>query len=336
MKGIIVDLDNTLWKGVISEDGIEGVQFGGIYKQFRELLAKMVDEGVLIAVASKNEPLLVLDALRNPAFLSLQGKMFPIEASWDSKSEAIERILKVWNILSEDVVFIDDSEFELGEVRAQFPDIHLIHFVPEQLGWIVGDFARMFGYHKPTLVDELRLESIKQGVLFAREAAKTDPEEFYSGLKAKLTVKNYRDDKDRAVELINKSNQFNLNGVRTNSDNPVLGVTFQYEDKYGKLGTIAVVAGDASDTEAKLNYFCLSCRAFNRRIEYAILDFLFGFDDTILLKLIETEKNGPFQKFIYDLWDYPVWEGDYIVLTKEQFQRNRPKLYFPEIEISNE
>ena len=122
-KGIITDLDQTLWKGILGDVGVEGISWSLEDKSqghaiYQQALASLADSGVLVAIASKNDPKLVEAALQRPDLLLLPSQIFPVEASWGVKSEAVGRILQAWNIGADSVVFVDDSQMELAEVSA--------------------------------------------------------------------------------------------------------------------------------------------------------------------------------------------------------------------------
>ena len=143
-KGLITDLDETLWRGILGEVGVNGVGWDlegkahihGLYQQY---LASLARRGVLVAVVSKNDPQLVEELFRQRHDLMLTSSdLYPIEAGWGRKSEAVSRVLQVWNISADAVVFVDDSPMELGggEDRASLDgDLSVFHRQP---GWGMG------------------------------------------------------------------------------------------------------------------------------------------------------------------------------------------------------
>lgn len=132
-KGLITDLDDTLWAGILGELGVAGIhwhledraQLHGIYQQF---LASLASAGVLIAAASKNDATLVDQAFKRADLLLSKANVFPIEAHWRRKSESVQNILKKWNVLAESVVFVDDSPMEVAEVQTAFPGMECLVF----------------------------------------------------------------------------------------------------------------------------------------------------------------------------------------------------------------
>ena len=132
-KGLITDLDDTLWAGILGEIGVDRIAWDmadhahmhGLYQQF---LGSLASAGVLLAAASKNDRALVEQALSRHDFLLRKEDLFPLEVHWRPKSESVERILKAWNIGPADVVFIDDSPMEVAEVHSVFPQMECVVF----------------------------------------------------------------------------------------------------------------------------------------------------------------------------------------------------------------
>jgi FkbH-like protein len=317
-KGLITDLDDTLWAGLLGEVGVDGVgwtlerraQQHGLYQQ---LLASLASAGVLIAVASKNEPALVEQAFARDDLLLAAGSVLPFEVSWGPKSAAVARILETWNVAPDSVVFVDDSPMELAEIGAAFPDVECIAFPGSDHGDLLPFLAHLrglFGKRSVSDEDALRLVSIRSASTARASAQATggSADDFLAGARGQLTFTCDREPDARALELINKTNQFNLNGRRIGEaefrrlleDPAAFLVTASYGDRFGPLGKIAAVlgrrVGDALDVET----WVMSCRAFSRRIEHHCLAFLFErLDaDEIVLDYEPTARNGVLREFL--------------------------------------
>ena len=169
MKGLITDLDETLWSGIVGEAGprgvswslAEGSQIHGLYQQMLGHLAEM---GVLLAAASKNELGVVEEALRREDLLVPAKSIFPIGASWRPKSESVAEILRTWNIGAESVVFIDDSAMELDEVRTAFSAMTCLQFSkkqPAKTVVLLQQLRDLFGKPAVHREDILRQASIR-------------------------------------------------------------------------------------------------------------------------------------------------------------------------------
>ena len=317
LKGLITDLDDTLWSGILGETGIAGIRFTldggaqihGLYQQFLESLAA---RGVLLAVASKNDPALAEQALARPDLLIAAQAFFPVEAHWGHKSESVARILKAWNIAPDAVAFVDDSPLEIAEVQSRFPEIRCLAFPtgkPAEFPAFLHTLREWFG--KPSIGEEdrIRAQSIRgAAALEAARTAAAGSESFLASLEARLSFRLSREASDqRALELINKTNQFNLNGRRL--DEPrwrellarpdAFLLTVEYADKFGPLGKIAAVLGERRPRAAAVSFWVMSCRAFSRRIEHATLRALFRLLDieTISFDYRPTERNAPLREF---------------------------------------
>jgi FkbH-like protein len=315
-KGLITDLDGTLWSGIAGEVGVEGIswdqehhtQTHGLYQQ---MLGHLAGCGVLLAACSKNEMATAEAALaRKDLFLNPES-FFPICANWGPKSASVARILDTWHIAADAVVFVDDSPMELDEVRRAYPGMACLAFPgkdPAAVWKLLGDLRDLFG--KPLLMEEdrLRQSSIRASAQIREMAADGGSAEFLRTLQGTVTLAWCVDPADkRPLELINKTNQFNLNGLRIgDSDwrrllerNDAILAVASYQDKFGPLGKVAVLLGSQLGSKVRVSHWVMSCRAFSRRIEHHTLDGLFRHSHAqeIEFALEATEKNQPLQEF---------------------------------------
>jgi FkbH-like protein len=313
MKGLITDLDNTFWAGIVGEIGAAGVswsqaehtQIHGLYQQ---LLRHFSEMGVLLAIASKNEIAVVEETLRRGDLFAPAACFYPIRADWGPKSRHIAAILRTWNINADSVVFVDDSPMELDEVRTAFPSMTCLQFPakPAAALALFAELRDLFG--KPVLQreDALRQASLKA---FHESATTADIGDFVRNLQGRVTFDLDRNPgNNRLLELINKTNQFNLNGVRVKetewlrllADPASFVASISYEDKFGPLGVIGVVAGKQVGDTLEIQTWVMSCRAFSRRIEFHTLDRLFEVSGARYISLAyrPTERNQPLQEFL--------------------------------------
>ena len=318
-KGLITDLDDTLWRGIVGEVGPDQVSWDlanhtQVHGLYQKLLAAFAGEGVLVAVASKNDAAVVARTFERPDILLSSARVFPIEAHWQAKSESVGRILRAWNIGAEAVVFVDDSPMELAEVAQAHPGIECIRFPKEDPAAVYGllrELRDRFGKPRLSNEDALRLESIRQGAAF-QEAAEggAAADEFLAKANAVVTFEFGSED-PRVLELVNKTNQFNLNGKRRAEaewrraleapDTVLAGIA--YTDKFGPLGTISVIQGRHQGDALHIETWVMSCRAFSRRIEHQTLRTLFDLTGAreITFDFAPTAKNGPTQEFFEGL-----------------------------------
>jgi FkbH-like protein len=344
-KGLITDLDDTLWHGILGDVGVEGIAcsleaHAHVHALYQQLLASLADAGALLAIASKNEADIVAIALEREEHLVRTRHFFPINASWQPKSESVAQILQAWNVGAESVVFVDDSPIELAEVQARFPDVECFLFPkddPAAVVSLLSTLRDMFGKYQLLDEDKLRLESLRstREVSVASQGT-TDTEAFLSGLDAKITFEISQDAADaRAFELVNKTNQFNLNGVRYSeaewhaalSASESFLLTAAYEDKFGRLGKIAVILARKRADEVLVASWVLSCRAFSRRIEHQCVQLLFDYFavSRLVLDFQSTDRNGPTREFVAR-WNTGV-AGEPIIIERAAFEATGERMY---------
>jgi FkbH-like protein len=337
-KGLITDLDNTLWAGIVGEIGPDAIswqqeshsQIHGLYQQ---LLGHLADCGVLLAVSSKNELAVVQKAMERKDFFFDPQVLFPIRADWGPKSRAVEEILRTWNISADSVVFVDDNPLDLAEVKQSHSGITCLQFHPKdpaKVWTLLGELRNLFG--KPVVLEEDRLRglSIRSTTRIHEARREQTSAEFLQGLEGVVTVNFNKNPADmRSLELINKTNQFNLNGLRLSegewkrclAEPENLALAVSYEDKFGPLGKIAVLLAQQSGKRVKISHWVLSCRAFSRHIEYHTLDALFRHTNAeeIELAFEPTERNQPLQEFIGTAGIRQDSSGAYLI-TPSDFQ----------------
>lgn len=346
MKGLITDLDDTLWRGLLGEVGTAGVEWGlehgaHVHTMYQQMLANLAERGVLLAVASKNEPSLVAEALGREDLVLSSGRVYPVHASWGPKSDAVRAVLETWNVGADSVVFVDDSPLELAEVAAAHPGVVCLRFrvdAPADVLALLERLAELFGREGMGEEDRIRADSIRNAgaVREALGSGAADPDAFLASLRGEIEVVLGDDaSDDRAFELVNKTNQFNLNGRRYTAaewrsalERPGAFVaTASYHDKFGPLGKIAVAMGVVAGDEVLLDAWVLSCRAFARRIEFGMLRALLDTSgaDAVVLDLERTPRNGPVAEFLATLGTSMPGRGEARV-TRADVDRLAPAL----------
>jgi FkbH-like protein len=353
-KGLITDLDDTLWSGILGEEGVDGVfwdlehhsQPHGLYQR---LLRSLSETGVLIAAATKNDPQTVDKALDREDLLLPRHAIFPVEAHWNQKSESVSRILEAWNIGADSVVFIDDSPMELAEVKATHPGIECVLFPKDDAQGVVDLLYRLrdlFGKSALSEEDGIRRESIQRSRENAQQFHGSDEKlmDFLAQAEAELTLNFSNEPSDpRPLELVNKTNQFNLNGRRYNESTwrsylrepEAFLLVASYKDKYGPLGKIAILAGRKLSNKVRVDTWVMSCRAFSRRIEQSCVEELFRHfaAEEIVFDFQPTAKNGPLREFLTQLLgEDPSAECR---LSKQRFEHVQEKAFHRVAEARN-
>ncbi|MGZ4178314.1 MAG: HAD-IIIC family phosphatase [Solirubrobacteraceae bacterium] len=338
-KGLITDLDDTLWAGLLDEAGPQEVSWTaddhrhGLYQQ---LLDSLAGAGVLIAVASRNDPRLVAEALARPDLLVSREALYPVEVDWGPKSRSIKRILDVWNIAADAAVFVDDSPLERGEARERLPGLLTLPVPADEDGiWpFLEQLRTVFGKAELSAEDGLRQQSIRATqALHRAHAADDGPDDFLAGVGGTVEFHHGTARAGRALELIGKANQFNLNGRRVTEAELATAtrrggelVTVSYEDRYGPLGLIAALLITPGDAGPAIDAWVMSCRAFARRVEHHTLRHVFDrfAAQEVAVAFRPTARNVAVRDFLASL-DGQVPQGDLLV-TRESFERSAPPL----------
>lgn len=323
-KLLISDLDNTLWGGVIAEDGVDGIHWraeGAGYRHFvyQTLLRRLKGEGVLLAAVSRNSPEVALAPLRALGMTIKEDDFVSVVASYHPKSAQIKELAKQLNLGLDAVVFVDDNPVELQEVGQELPQVQLVAF-PKQdegLAAVLADLNRRFGRKDLTAEDRGRTEMYRRRLegMVPQAAEGADLHGFLRELRMKLTLHDRSTgDRTRAVQLINKTNQFNANGRRI-ADEDVGAIlaaggrllTATLEDRTGSHGEILAALITA---EGVVESWVLSCRVFQRKVEQAFAVWLAEQPGApVAVQYAPTERNEPFQMFLQDAAFGPAVEG---------------------------
>lgn len=330
-KCLTLDLDNTVWGGILGDVGPEGIHCAGedypgnAYATFQRALLALRSRGVLLAVASKNDAALVEEAFRKRTDMPLRPEhITDWEVHWGPKSESLQRIASRLNIGVESIVFLDDNPTEIAFVRMVLPSVRAYR-LPARPENFVGFLANLADF------DQLQLsaEDMKRPELYelrkkqTRMAlAATDLETFYRSLNTVLTPeKANRSNFDRIVQLVQKTNQFNLTTRRHDKlelmkrlDHGSELWAFRVRDVHGDHGIIAIALLDFDATLCKIDTFVMSCRVIGRTLETAILHFL---EERALSRgstqtrgeYLPTSKNEPCKDF-YERHAYSCVDGD--------------------------
>ena len=346
LKGLITDLDNTVWRGILGEDGVDGISWdlnshSHMHGAYQRMLQALSAEGVLIAAASKNDPQWVEEAFQKLQLILPREAIFPLEANWRPKSESVARILKAWNVGADSVLFVDDSPMELAEVAAAHPGIKCLQFPAKdqvEINRLLLTLRDLFGKNVLLEEDLIRVSSVRQShqVHQDREQSSVTPGQFLKLAEAEIDFHFGKAPLDpRAIELFNKTNQFNLNGIRKpeaywqawlkNPDTFLMVVS--YKDKYGPLGKIAVLAGRRLGQKLCVDSWAMSCRAFSRQIEHRCLQELYSRFEVgeIEFDFAVTDRNKPFQAFLGDMLGAPPFPG--CVLARAHFLEKFPQKF---------
>lgn len=318
-KCIVLDLDNTLWGGILGDDGMENIKLsndgeGKAFYDFQRELLKLYKRGILLAINSKNTEEIVRDTMLKHPYMILKPEHFiSMKVNWNNKAQNMKEIADEINIGLDSLVFLDDSEFEREVIKSQFPEI----FTPELpkdfsdypsflrsldkfdfLGLTGDDFARNKMYKANVQRDQLKKETI-------------NIEEFYYSLDMVATVRKIEDfHVPRIAQMTQKTNQFNLRTKRyTEADIKNFKSSPDHEvyylslaDKFGDNGIVGTAIVHKEENQFFIDSFIFSCRALGRTAETALLNYIINDVadkgvNTLTGEYIPTKKNMPCKDF---------------------------------------
>lgn len=288
-KCIVLDCDNTLWGGIIGEDGLTGLALGdefpgSSYRDFQRLLLYLHQQGVLLALASKNNEADVWEVFdKHSGMLLKREHLAGWQINWESKSENITKIAKALNIGLDSLVFIDDNAMEIEFMRAARPEVTSI-LLPEELADILGLIRGLplFDRLEVTHEDRHRTDMTRAEQQRAQLGASMTKEEFLRSVELRIDFFRSRpEDLERIVQLINKTNQFNLTTIRRSLDQVrlIAGLAnyriygLKIRDKFGEYGLTGVIICEISTDRSRwtIDTLLLSCRVLGRGVEASLL-----------------------------------------------------------------
>ncbi len=317
-KVIVLDGDNTLWRGIVGEDGPFSVDLsnngpGEAYHAFQGFLLELRRAGVLLTLCSKNDEADVREVFARRE-MRLKPDMFSVwRIGWQPKSASIREIANELKLGIESFVFIDDNAAEIAEVQAELPDIACIQMPADPANWLgTIQSSGVLDRLPPTLEDLGRSAYYQQDRLRTLERSVTEsPAAYLAQLSIEVTMFQPTEaDLPRFAQLVAKTNQFNLNcRRRSHTELAQLCADQQYivrltyaQDRFGDYGIVGACIARMKPAEVELDTFIMSCRAMGRGIEEAMLvDLLEVIAEHSREKLVaiieECPRNAPAQLF---------------------------------------
>jgi len=338
-KSLVLDLDNTLWGGVVGDDGVEGIEIGHetsmgqVFSEFQAYLKSLKDLGIILNVNSKNDMENAVAGLKHPEGTLTPDDFIMIKANWQNKDINLSEIAGELSLLPESFVFIDDNPVERDIVKKNLPGVEApVIGSPENYINVIDKS----GFFETTTLsgDDLnRNEMYKANAERSRaQIAFTNYSDYLKSLEMKAKIHAFEPVYlSRITQLTNKSNQFNLTTRRyteseieaaANDENRVT-LYGKLTDKYGDNGVITVVIGAVNDDALDIELWLMSCRVLKRNMEHAMLDaHVREARHKGLIKLrgyyYKTAKNNMVKNFYSDFGfslvsqdgDNTVWELD--------------------------
>lgn len=317
-KALVLDLDNTLWGGVVGDDGVDGIAIGPevpegqVYAEFQSYCKALKSIGVVLAVDSKNDEENALAGLNHPDGVLRPEDFVAIKANWDPKDQNLKAIAAELNLGADSFVFADDNPAERAIVAAQVPGVA----TPVLDG--AENYIKTLDHGGYFEVTTLSGEDLKKTELYhanaerrRAQAAFADYGAYLDSLEMTATIRGFEPLYiQRIAQLTNKSNQFNLTTLRCSEDDirrmaedpSWLCLYGKLVDKFGDNGVVTVVAGQAEGETLHLRLWLMSCRVLKRGMEDAMMDAVVADAAARGLKTIRgyyypTAKNGMVKDF---------------------------------------
>ena len=316
-KCLVVDLDNTLWGGVVGEEGANNVNVGmgfpgNIYLDVQKQIKSLSDNGVMLAIASKNNELDAKEVFECNPNMFLKWQDFLVKkVNWSNKADNIRDIAKELNIGLEHMVFIDDNPSECELIGKELPDVTVIQVPTDDISSYPEIFKKykMFEGAKLTNEDFSRNSMYKANIQRNEDqSCATDLESFLLSLNmiAQVGDVNTRNI-SRVTQMFSKTNQFNVTTIRYTEDElqkiseskDWFTFTANLVDKYGDNGLVAVALVKVSNSVAYIDSFLMSCRVISRTLETALIEYMKNYFSemenvsSMTAKYIPTIKNIP-------------------------------------------
>ncbi len=313
-KCLVLDLDNTLWGGVIGDDGVQGLllgrdnAMGEAFQNFQRYVKELQRRGVLLAVCSKNEAETAAQGFSHPDSILKLEDFSAFKANWNPKPDNIREIAFELNLGLDSFVFVDDSPAERALVAAQLPEVS----VPD-VGSDVTRFADALEQERYFEVDKIVKEDLSRGSYYSANVQRNvsqgkfqDYGEFLGSLDMAAEIAPFAPIYlERIAQLINKTNQFNLTTRRYTAaeveamakDPQSLTLYGRLSDKFGDNGLVSVLIGRVADETVEIDVWLMSCRVLKREMELAMFDTLVEHCQArgirrIIGVYIPTKKNG--------------------------------------------
>jgi FkbH-like protein len=291
-KCLVLDLDNTLWGGVVGDDGLDGLvlgqgsALGEAHLAFQDYARELSRRGVILAVCSKNDEANAVEPFdRHPEMLLRRADIACFKANWSDKATNLRAIAQELNIGLDSLVFVDDNPFERNLVRQELPMVAVPELTddPASYAATIADA----GYFESVTISKEDLSRAAQyqanQARAAERGAATDLPAYLRGLEMRLIWKTFdRLGLSRIVQLINKTNQFNLTTKRYTeaeildvmADDRAFGLQLRLLDRFGDNGIIAIVIGRLTGADCQIDTWLMSCRVLGRGVEAATLNLI--------------------------------------------------------------
>ncbi len=320
-KCIVLDLDNTLWGGIVGEDGFNGIKLGpeppgNAFMEFQRVLLSLHQRGIILAINSKNNFEDAIKVIKEHPYMVLKEEHFAsMRINWKDKVSNMKELIQEINIGSDSLIFIDDDPVNRGFVKSIFPEI-LVVDISNDPSTYAATIENMIDFSVLKITQEDRNRGkmyFKQKMVSKLEESTPDLQTFLSQLNLKIIIKEVDEfTLPRVSQLILKTNQFNLTTKRyreTDIEKMIQDPNFivgcaQVEDKFGDNGITGVfIIKKENEKEWRIDTFLMSCRIMGRDIEKGIMTYIVNTAnehkiEKIKADFLPTQKNKPIEDFL--------------------------------------
>jgi FkbH-like protein len=335
VKVIAVDCDNTLWDGVVGEDGPHGIRISEYHRFFQGKLVEAAKCGVLICLCSKNIEADVTAVFQNRSDMVLKPEhIVGSKINWRSKSENIRELAKELNVGLDSFLFLDDNPIELAEVASACPEVVGIQINSSQTETTKLDHIWPLDCRQSTAEDAKRVESYRHNFLRTRERENAnDFSSFIAGLDLQIRLENPNDHNlARLAQLTERTNQFNINNEKRSGaalaeqsatkGNAVLAV--RVADKFGDYGIVGLLSVRSEGKDLLVDTFLMSCRVLGRGVEHRMISEIGRLAlecgaSSVRIPVRFSDRNLPVRRFLEGIdGQHDVRAGDQLhVLSPE-------------------
>ena len=308
-KVAVLDLDNTLWGGVIGDDGLEGIEIGDTsprgeaFKAFQQYLLSLTHRGILLAVCSKNDHEKAVEPFeKHPEMVLRMKDIVCFKANWQPKSENIRQIANELNLGLDSLVFIDDNPAEIEIVRQFVPEVEtvLLSADPSEYAGALQD-SRYFEPKNVTAedlerVDQYKQESQRQELL----ATVTDMDAYLESLGMEAVIREFRaggraahlaaDQQEQPVQPDHATPHRGASAGH-HGGSAYFGFTVRLADRFGDHGLISIVVGKVEGEETEVDTWLMSCRVLKRQVEELVLNELVRL--ALTARLLANQRRVP-------------------------------------------
>ena len=350
-KLLILDLDDTLWGGIVGDIGWKNLRLGGhdhlgeAFQDFQTKIKSLSKNGLLLAIASKNDETIATEAIKkHPEMILSINDFATYRINWDDKAKNISEIVDELNIGLQSVVFFDDNPIERDRVKKTLPEV----FVPD-LPKDPTDYFTFLSKLRCFDSTHVSAEDKVRGKLYKVESQRTSLKKNFKSLsrwietlKLEISIENIKkENKPRCLQLLNKTNQMNLSTRRLNEQAFTNWInkksnylwTIRAKDKFGDYGIIGILSLSMKNKIIHIVDFILSCRVVGRYIEDVLIEFLKDFSKYHKINKIngeykKTNKNSLIYEFLKRHNIIGNKEFSFVLLSKKSNGR------LPKIKVS--